>query len=240
MSLPPELRICIYEFTLDYKHTISTIHLNPKSDKYTNKRPKYKNLLRVSKQISKEALPVYYGVNSFIYHIDSFDSAQFQLAADRLRYVISNCGIKPFGTFKFHITGSIWSDLRAILPLLQFMRETGFYPSTAADSEHYQQALESGERGRLVDAASHSMFILHNADCVHALRALEEAVRLAKGAHLRKASQDIFAGEFEKFVGLKLAHGRGRAALQTCERRKAAREKQVMMAGLVGAGTTRG
>ena len=220
MGLPAELRLMIYEPTLCHSQKYPKIHVNAKTGKDRNRRPKPSGLFTVSRQIRGEALSVYYRTNSFVYHVNSFTVAQFQRAVDWLRMTMDGCfDAKQFGSFKLRIHGSVWQDPRAILPLLLFINETGFWPYTPHDYSQYRKAVESQDRRSLVNAAACSMFIMQGPDCVHAQKMLEEAVALARIGWDNRLEADLFAERFEDFVREYTGSGRARAALRQCERR---------------------
>lgn len=221
--LPPELRNAVYEFAFCNVQPNQPIHINDKAAE--NCYRKHIGLFRASRQIRSEALSVYYGTNAFMIHINGFTGAQFQQAAKWLRRVIGICGVKHFASCKFRIHGSVWEDPAAIMPLLKLMRETGFWPYTAADELQYSKALQSQDRSRLVDAAHCSMFVMQTQDCVRVQSMLEELASLARRAHLAALGPEMLRLKVEAYVRERTKCGWGRAAVRQRERRRAAREK---------------
>ncbi|KAK5125765.1 hypothetical protein LTR85_012041 [Meristemomyces frigidus] len=218
MSLPPELRNIIYDLALSYAYTAPAIQINVRTGK--GGRNKWKNgLSGVSKKIRAEATSVYHGINSFVVHIKPFTVAQFQHVADWLRTIIRTCGPKPFGSFKLRVHGSVWKDPCAIMPLLQLMRETGFWPYEQADHLQYRQAIESRDRGRLRNSAPCSMFLMQSDDFVHVQQLLEQVVSLARHARIAGFGPETLRLGVEAFLKAKVEHGRGRAAVRQRRRR---------------------
>ena len=118
MSLPPELRNCIYGLVLSNLGQINTAY----DGEY-----KRTGILRTSKQIRSEALSVYYTTNSFRVSLNRKDFPAF---LTWLRNVAKTCGRQPFGGMKVVSYGRSEWLLDAMPHMLEVMRETGLEIAT--------------------------------------------------------------------------------------------------------------
>ncbi|GAB7365661.1 hypothetical protein MBLNU230_g7002t1 [Neophaeotheca triangularis] len=70
LSIPPELRALIFEFALTASHPLVAFRLDPyQRDSYTEATQP--TLTKVNRQVREEALPIFYGSNTFVLHTNS-------------------------------------------------------------------------------------------------------------------------------------------------------------------------
>lgn len=111
MTLPPEVRLLIYEFVLVQTKPIRKRFGTPSASPDAQ-------LLRVSKQMRGEALPIYYKQNVFLL---SLPLSEMGSAALWLSNRISN-RCQPFRHLRFEMLHSAWKDMPKILPLLKLIQ----------------------------------------------------------------------------------------------------------------------
>lgn len=184
MSLPPEIRMLIYEYVLS-KH--NRIKLTRREQRvYQGQGP---FLLRVSLTIRNEAMPVYFCCNQFKLRtrLDAFaDVARW------LETMIEKRCLTVFGQFSFLVGMSSrpgWTDLLNMLPLVQMFAAGRLKPDV--------QLIHTGER-QPSRAKKRSLFQMNKPKGVYYIQlALEEAVLLAEQARVEKWSVDRVAEVFQ-------------------------------------------
>ena len=102
MSLPPELRNHVYELALVERTFIFAV---PRTKTSASRNPR--GLLRTSKAIRSETLPIYYGRNGFLPDVEAFDEARFSVIASWLEGVVKVCGRQPFNRLLWCLPQSI-------------------------------------------------------------------------------------------------------------------------------------
>ena len=110
MTVPPELRIVIYELVLVAPDSIIVCPTN-KPQCVTHIR----GLLSTSKQIRAEAKPIFCNQIRFRICVHRFDPCDFELLGNWLRKVITNCRIAPFEKTEWDLHGlSLLGDGRTL------------------------------------------------------------------------------------------------------------------------------
>ena len=139
MTLPPELRNEIYSMLLrEPRH----LRLNPWlrhvyreiNREINEEEERLGGILMASKQIRKEALPIYYGINEFLVTLDLTDLSRVGALSDWLTNVVRLCGKRPFASFNVYKynpsrrvpnRNALVSHIRAFRPFVDAMYHTG-------------------------------------------------------------------------------------------------------------------
>jgi hypothetical protein len=189
-KLPPELRNRIYELVLPRRPPLQPVYY------YAEARLQWKEppLIRTSKQIRHEALPMFYAVNEFTLLASENLLARM---ANRLREVIvPSCGPKPFSNFHIDVRGPPMAFLPCMLPLLEIMRSTGLELA----SEEYQLDMKDIPRKvyerRPLDS---SVFRMGEYDMVGQYL-YEKAMSLARRAHEERWTAERLELRFKHFT----------------------------------------
>lgn len=117
MGIPPEVRLEVYGYALPSEQTFC---LRRRSTHYRT-WDKEHLMLRVSKVIRQEALPIYLKQNYFIIQMLMEEGPD---AAAHLTALAKELGKEPFGGVKFVVTKGAWLRFPNMLPLVELMRST--------------------------------------------------------------------------------------------------------------------
>ena len=118
-TLPAEIRNRIYKYVL-----ASGNHVDLDTERQSNEGgPPLPCLLRASRRIEEEALPMYYANQEFIVTIDGREEHHIVKFARWLRRTILRCGGKPMQTLVIEVTGPIHVFIERMLPLVDIVRE---------------------------------------------------------------------------------------------------------------------
>jgi hypothetical protein len=189
MRLPPELRTSIYEYALAKSRTINLHH---QTDYGLCTGP---GLLRVSKQLRREALPIYFKVNAFSIHVLL---AHLDKLASWLEVSAKLCGSKVFGGLQFQVQWCPWSDLPRAKGLVQLL---------AADVlELDLSRIDTRLPIRMAGASQLGcLFVMNDLQGgMYVQRALEEAVLIGAAAREQKWSLSRVSQQFDVLMALKM------------------------------------
>lgn len=188
LTLPPELRNRIYELTV--------------FDNYTSRLTsvswpwKEAPILRIQcKQIEDEAACIYYGSVNVSFTASLLEE-KWAMFLQNLRAIVHTCGQHPFKGFHIVIMGQVWERLDNLLPLLEFMRSSGFEPACATYQERRDRP---GSYGNRIHSPS-SVFSTTTYASGNAQFVLEKALSLARRARVEEWSAERLAKSFAIFV----------------------------------------
>jgi hypothetical protein len=190
LKLPPELRNRIYELVLPRKPPAEPVFYYIEVNLQWKEPP----LIRTSKQILHEALPMFYAINEFTVFAGN---GMIDKVAQRLeKIVIPLCGPKPFSNFHIDMRGPLMDLLPYMLPFLEFIRSAGLELSTEAyelDAKDIPKAMTE----RL--ALDSSVFCTHKYGMVEQY-IYEKALALARRAREESWTAERLESRFKHFV----------------------------------------
>ena len=198
-TLPPELRNRVYELSLPMH---GAVHINPQRASGLKVGRSQVGLLRASRQIRREALPVFVCNNQLIYHLDPFIKTTVQRMCVWLSSITSVCGNNAAFNIKLAFPrGPVWTNLEAMPPLLELMRHTGQDLASERSILRYNKAIRTGSLKAPTKAAKYSIFSMDYSDgLLMTQEVLEKAVRLARRARVEGWSRDGLEKRYAEFV----------------------------------------
>ena len=207
-KLPPELRITIYEYALSKRKTIKFF----KRPQIVHKGPA---LLVVSKEVRREALPVYFKCNTFIVEAAL---SKFGGVGRWMERIGERCGRQAFLGFSFYvIERSSWNDYSRMWKLVRLLA----CGKIELDTSAIDLQAEAPQRGH---SKTQSLFHLSRAMTGYYIQVgLEEAVLLGAKARREGWNSSTLWLEFEALHNRRVNSARN---FQTRMKQKRAVAKQ--------------
>lgn len=222
LSLPAELRNTIYELTLTPMKTTTTIRAaqnrvsrGQKTRNRTRASWSEPALLRTTREIRREALPVYYGGTAFrlAVFLEDMGAASAWLAS-----VVRASGAKtPFLSLTFVVHREAWAKLEFFRPFLTLARDVGMDLARAKEV-----------KGKLVDAGRPGPPTFEMSRCTgpYIQRAFADMMELGKLAHEEGWSDEVLNLEFGLLVKELRESPGGKAAAASLRRTVKKNEKK--------------
>ncbi|KAH9828134.1 hypothetical protein Tdes44962_MAKER09462 [Teratosphaeria destructans] len=233
MTLPAELRNNIYEFVL---RTIRVLHVR-------DQQFREPALLRVSKEIRSEALPLYYGTNRFSIYLNLGEERNLGRLVDWLQSIVRDCrSSTPFGAWNISFWCGDYLAVLGMLPLFHlfhtgWISHDGVAPPTVASSQDTKRsaALSSvlpqpffrRSSELILDSRGRGDRTLQGPEPLGEL--LDRLLVLADHAREKAWGEEEFERWFKQAVAQKSAFGKAKALNALVAKR--AREKRAVVKG---------
>ncbi|KAK4495618.1 hypothetical protein PRZ48_012886 [Zasmidium cellare] len=214
--LPPELRNRIWEFAAAQDAEEKTT-VRAKARKIVGAvRYEEAPLLRVNKQIRREAFGIYFLQYSLKVHITPRDFAQ---ACAWIKYVALNAGTsKPFGRFSLVLSGCQWKQLDLWRPIAKLFWEMDL---ELRDEEYVPKTEKRPYKRHEVPTSNPaSLFDLTDKHYVRFEPALEEVVALGKKGGREGWTEAVLGREFDAWVQERLGSSHVKTMTRANERNK--------------------
>ena len=193
-ELPPELRNRTYE-----------LHLNETAKAWMARKQKKKRqrfekmyhawheppLLRTSKQIRREAAPMFYKTQHF-YINDGLNAIILPRYINKIRSVVQWCGPGPFKKLDMYIRVGAWEKLGEILQLLELMRTSRFEPA----NQEYRPRVLMRSTGPVKQASETSIFRMASNEFSALQRVFEQAMAMGRKARDEEWTKEKLEGQF--------------------------------------------
>lgn len=200
MKLPPELRNRIYTYVLPFNSCVSYSIYGPRRGS---------DIVRTSKSIRSETLPILYGNNHFRVNLEGYDHVNPVITW--LRNVTMTCGSKPFASFRLQINGSLITLLKRILQFANIIRESGLVIAIAVHD--VGSFMLAQDQSQMTEVNAGMVIIYHNfsdESSFNVYPIVKHCLDLGQAAFNNGWSRETLNEKYEDFVESKLVLRRGR------------------------------